>query len=101
MKKRRGFERDGCLAYGLPPLSGFADSEITSVVVPRKEDAMKLAKFLIATIALSAFSLVACNRPPERHEGPAEKAGEKIDKGLNKLGEKMEEGGEKLQDKTK
>jgi len=62
---------------------------------------MQRTTALIGALALSAFLTAACHREPPRHEGPMEKAGEKMDKGLNKLGEKMEEGGEKLQDKTR
>ena len=60
---------------------------------------MRLPKVLIAVFVVAAFSLAACQE--QRHEGPAETAGEKIDQGLNKMGEKMEEGGQKLQDKAK
>ena len=62
---------------------------------------MRRTTALIGAFALSAFLTAACHRePPPRHEGPMEKAGEKMDKGVNKLGEKMEEGGQKLQDKA-
>jgi predicted small secreted protein len=60
---------------------------------------MQFSRVLVAALVVSAFSLAACH--PNRHEGPAERAGEKIDKGLNKMGEKMEEGGQKLQDKAR
>jgi hypothetical protein len=61
---------------------------------------MRFPKVFVAALVGSAFTLVACH--PNRHqEGPAEKAGEKIDKGLSKMGEKMEEGGQKLQDKAR
>jgi hypothetical protein len=46
----------------------------------------------------SAFAVAACHS--RSNEGPAERAGEKIDKGISKLGEKMEEGGERLQEKA-
>ena len=51
---------------------------------------------LLAVIVL-ASGLAACHS--HRDEGPAQRAGQKIDEGLHKLGEKMEEGGEKMQDK--
>jgi hypothetical protein len=62
---------------------------------------MRFPKVLIAALVLGAFTMIACHHEPERNQGPAEKAGEKIDKGLGKLGEKMEEGGQKLQDKAR
>jgi hypothetical protein len=46
----------------------------------------------------SAFLLFALGC--EKHEGPAEKAGKDIDKGMDKLGHEMDKAGEKLKDKT-
>jgi hypothetical protein len=65
----------------------------------QKEDPMRFPKALIAAFVVATFSLAACHE--RRHEGPAETAGEKIDKGMSKMGEKMEEGGRKLQDKAR
>ena len=61
---------------------------------------MRQTTALIGALALSAFLTAACHHEPPRHEGPMEKAGEKMDKGLDKLGDKMQEGGQKLQDKA-
>jgi len=41
------------------------------------------------------FSLAACEK-----KGPAEKAGEKIDKAVEKAGEKVEKAGDKIKEKT-
>ena len=41
---------------------------------------MRFPKALIAAFVVATFSLAACH--PKRHEGPAETAGEKIDKGM-------------------
>ena len=41
--------------------------------------------------------MVACRKEAE---GPAERAGEKIDEGMKNLGEKMEEAGEEMQEKA-
>jgi len=60
---------------------------------------MRFAKVLIVTAVLSGFSFAACSS--KSHQGPAERAGEKIDEGMSKVGEKMEEGGEKLQEKAR
>ena len=60
---------------------------------------MRFWQTLIAAFVVATFSLAACH--PKRHEGPAETAGEKIDKGMSKMGEKMEEGGKKLQVKAR
>jgi hypothetical protein len=59
---------------------------------------MRFAKLLIPVLAATSLSLSACNS--SEHKGPAERAGEKIDKGMSTVGEKMQEGGEKLQDKA-
>jgi hypothetical protein len=59
---------------------------------------MRFAKILIVALTATGLSLFACDSPT--HMGPAERAGEKVDKGVSKLGEKMQEGGENLQDKA-
>lgn len=41
------------------------------------------------------FSLASCEK-----KGPAEKAGEKIDKAVEKAGEKVEKTGDKIKEKT-
>lgn len=68
---------------------------------------MKMNKLSIATLALLlATGLSACEK-----EGPAEKAGERIDNATesagdrienatDKAGDKMEEAGDKIEDKT-
>lgn len=47
-------------------------------------------------LLLSVGALYGCEQ-----EGPAERAGKKIDHAVEKAGEKIEETGEKLQDATK
>jgi hypothetical protein len=59
---------------------------------------MRFAKVLILALAAAGLSLSACDS--WERKGPAERAGEKVDKGISKLGDKMQEGGEKLQDKA-
>jgi len=59
---------------------------------------MRLARTFAAGLVIGTFSIAACNS--HRNEGPAERAGQKIDNGMQKMGEKMEEGGQKLQDKA-
>jgi len=59
---------------------------------------MRFAKILIFALVATGLSLSACNSSASK--GPAQSAGEKVDKGVSKLGEKMQEGGEKLQDKA-
>jgi predicted small secreted protein len=59
---------------------------------------MRVTRTLVVAAVLGAFVTAACHT--HRNEGPAERAGEKIDSGLHKFGEKMEEGGQKLQDKA-
>jgi hypothetical protein len=61
---------------------------------------MASIKTFLAVLVVTAFALAACSHP-EPKEGPAEKAGSKIDKGLEKMGEKMEDAGEKMQDKAR
>lgn len=53
-----------------------------------------LAKY-IALLVIPAFALIACEQ-----EGPAEKAGEKIDNAVDKAKEKVEEAGDKVEEKT-
>lgn len=50
---------------------------------------------LVASVLL--VSLPAC----ERQEGPAEQAGEKVDKATEKVGEQIEKAGESVQDAAK
>ncbi|MET0052031.1 MAG: hypothetical protein ABW095_13255 [Candidatus Thiodiazotropha sp.] len=63
----------------------------------------------LATILIMTLPLVACNKS---EEGPAEKAGKKIDQSISetkqtlsesaeKVGEKIEEAGEAIQEKSK
>jgi hypothetical protein len=59
---------------------------------------MRFGRFFATLCVASGLMLVACHE--HTHQGPAERAGEKIDNGLSKLGDKMQEGGEKLQDKA-
>lgn len=59
---------------------------------------MRIANWMIIGLTAAAFTVAACHS--RSHEGPAERAGEKIDSGMSKLGQKMQEGGEKLQDKA-
>ena len=47
-------------------------------------------------IALLTLGLIACEQ-----EGPAERAGEKIDSAVKKAGEKIEQAGEKTQEAAK
>jgi len=60
---------------------------------------MRFAKPVIIALTAAGLSLFACQSPAPK--GPAERAGEKVDKGMSKLGEKMQQGGEKLQDKAR
>jgi hypothetical protein len=56
---------------------------------------MIIKKFLaVLFVGMLTMMTVACER-----EGPAEKAGEQVDKTMEKAGEQMEESGEKV-DKT-
>lgn len=54
---------------------------------------MKLKILTMAILALSTFSFTACDK-----EGPAEKAGKKIDEAVEKSGDKIEEAGDKVED---
>jgi len=55
---------------------------------------MKKILLLIGSLLL-VFSFAACEK-----EGPAEKAGEKVDESAEKTKEKMEEAGEKMEEKA-
>jgi len=59
---------------------------------------MKKATKALPLLLSGAFLLFALGC--EKQEGPAEKAGKDIDKGLDKVGQEMEKAGEKLKDKT-
>ncbi len=48
---------------------------------------------MFACFAGSLFFVVGCEQ-----EGPAERAGEKVDESMEKAGEKMEQAGENIQD---
>ena len=54
---------------------------------------------LFGALVVSGSLLVACRKEPD--QGPAERAGERIDEGLKDLGEKMEEAGEEMQEKAR
>ena len=54
---------------------------------------------LFGALIVSGSLLVAC--PKESDQGPAERAGSKIDEGMEKLGEKMEDAGEEMQEKAR
>ena len=57
---------------------------------------MNIKKFLIiAAIALSLFAFAACES-----EGPAEKAGKKIDQTVKKAADSAKETGEAIQEKV-
>jgi ElaB/YqjD/DUF883 family membrane-anchored ribosome-binding protein len=53
----------------------------------------KILSVLLIVLLIAAF--VSCEQ-----EGPAEKAGKKIDETMEKAGDKMEEAGEAVQEKT-
>ena len=64
--------------------------------------------FPVLAASVLGLALTACDRP---QEGPAEKAGKKIDQGIeqtkeaigdtaDKMGEKIEEAGDTIRDKT-
>jgi hypothetical protein len=52
--------------------------------------------FLVFCSGIIIFSFTACKK-----EGPAERAGQKIDKAIDKAGDKVEEAGEKVKESTK
>jgi hypothetical protein len=58
---------------------------------------MKIWKSVIAAPAMSLLlvGMYGC------HEGPAERAGEKIDKTVDQAGQQMEKAGKKIQDDIK
>jgi len=57
---------------------------------------MKISKLLnLMMIAMLLFTLAACEK-----EGPAEKAGKKIDEAVEQAGEKVEETGEAIQEEV-
>jgi hypothetical protein len=55
-----------------------------------------MKKILLAAMSLAFLGLSACER-----EGPAERAGKKIDSAAERAGEKIESAGEKVQDAAK
>ena len=59
---------------------------------------MKRTRTLPLLVA-SAFVLLALGCE-EHHEGPAEKAGKELDKGVDKVGQEMEKAGDKLKEHT-
>lgn len=58
---------------------------------------MTLIRIVLLTVCslMLVFSLASCEK-----KGPAEKAGEKIDKAVEKAGEKVEKAGDKIKEKT-
>ena len=48
---------------------------------------------LVACLSGSLFGALGCEQ-----EGPAERAGERVDESMEKAGEKMEQAGENIQD---
>ena len=48
----------------------------------------------VALLALTGFTSTACDH--HRHEGPAQAAGRKIDRGLDKTGDAIEDAGHKV-----
>ena len=60
---------------------------------------MKLGKIVSATLVMSAllFALPGC----QKHEGPAEQAGKKVDNAVEQTGQKIEQAGENIQDAAK
>ena len=58
---------------------------------------MKMSKGVIATLAMTVLlsGLSGCK------QGPAERAGQKIDKAVEKSGEQMEKAGKKIQEDVK
>ena len=59
----------------------------------------RLGKIVSATVVMSAllFALPGC----QKHEGPAEQAGKKVDNAVDKTGQKIEQAGENIQDAAK
>jgi outer membrane murein-binding lipoprotein Lpp len=60
---------------------------------------MKFKMTMGAAVVLTA--LLAVLSGCQKQEGPAEKAGQKIDKAAEKAGEKIEQTGEKIKDAAK
>jgi hypothetical protein len=60
---------------------------------------MRFGSSVVAAFALSVViaGLSAC----EKQEGPAERAGKKIDKAVEKVGDQVKKGGENIQDAAK
>jgi hypothetical protein len=60
---------------------------------------IKLSKSIMAALVMCALiaGLFGC----PKKEGPAERAGEKIDKAVEKAGQKIEKAGEKIEDTAK
>lgn len=56
---------------------------------------MKNAWKWLAVVALAGAFLVGCN-----NEGPAERAGKKIDNAASEAGHQIEKAGDKIQDKA-
>lgn len=56
---------------------------------------MNLKTLLTCLLALTLTVLAACER-----EGPAERAGEKVDKAVEQTGDQMEKAGEQVEQKT-
>jgi hypothetical protein len=59
----------------------------------RMRKIINIIAFALAALAL-AFGLSAC----ERKEGPAERAGKQLDKGIESVGKKIEKTGQQIQD---
>lgn len=57
---------------------------------------MMLRTFTLTICLLFALGLAGCDR-----EGPAEKAGERIDKSMERAGEKIDQAGEKMEQATR
>ncbi len=53
---------------------------------------MRLTTLLVGLLTTFLFGLGACER-----EGPAERAGEKVDKATEQAGESLEQAGEKVE----
>lgn len=49
----------------------------------------------LASAAIAVLALTACER-----EGPMERAGERMDRGVEKAGESLERAGDRAQDRT-
>jgi uncharacterized protein YjbJ (UPF0337 family) len=54
-----------------------------------------LKRLILASLFILALGVSSCEK-----EGPAERAGEKIDDTVEKAGEKIEEAGDKIKEKT-